>query len=529
MKLSEKVIIGVDVGTGSARAGVFDRDGKLLGSAAHAIAMNKPKPDFVEQDSENIWQSVCQSVRDAMAKSNTAPDQVAAIGFDATCSLVIRDADNRPLGVTPGGADNWDVIVWMDHRAVREAEECTKTGAKVLEYIGGTMSPEMELPKLMWLKRHHRQNWDKMGVAYDLADFLSYRATNSNDRSCCTVTCKWTYLAHQDAPWDREFLDQVGLDDFPAKIGMDSKALGVGDLIGNLSKQGALDLGLTTDCVVGAGLIDAHAGALGTLGEYLDGNLDERFAMIAGTSTCHMALSSEPRFIKGVWGPYFGAIAPGLWLNEGGQSATGALLDHIVAMHPFSHDMGRDAHKLAGQKLLPRMMETPDLAPRLHVLPDFHGNRSPLADSEALGVITGLSLDQGEESFLDLYWATACAIAYGTRHIIDALNATGYNIKHIHLSGGHTASPVLVKLYADVTGCNVVMSDCAEPVLLGSAMLGAAALDPDGGLAVASRQMAGKETVHAPDQTAKIAHDRRYGIFHKLHAHRQELDAMANA
>lgn len=146
MSPKDKFIIGVDVGTGSARAGVFSVDGKLLGSAAHAIAMNKPKPDFVEQDSENIWQSVCQSVRDALAKSNIAADQVAAIGFDATCSLVIRDTDNRPLGVTPGGADNWDVIVWMDHRAIREAEECTKTGAKVLEYIGGTMSPKWNCP-----------------------------------------------------------------------------------------------------------------------------------------------------------------------------------------------------------------------------------------------------------------------------------------------------------------------------------------------------------------------------------------------
>ena len=64
MSPTDKFIIGVDVGTGSARAGVFSVDGKLLGSAAHAIAMNKPKPDFVEQDSENIWQAVCQFARD---------------------------------------------------------------------------------------------------------------------------------------------------------------------------------------------------------------------------------------------------------------------------------------------------------------------------------------------------------------------------------------------------------------------------------------------------------------------------------
>ncbi|OSQ43067.1 FGGY-family carbohydrate kinase [Thalassospira sp. MCCC 1A01428] len=527
MTLKDKAIIGVDVGTGSARAGVFDGTGKLLGSASHPIAMNRPRPDFVEQDSENIWQSVCKSVQDALIKSGVDGSKVSAIGFDATCSLVIRGANDQPLPVSPDGPANWDVIVWMDHRATREAEQCTATGSKVLEYIGGTMSPEMEIPKLMWLKRHSPAVWSKMTAAYDLADFLAFRATGDNARSCCTVTCKWTHLAHEDSPWNQDFLSSVGLDDFIEKVGIDGPAVAVGTPVGKLSAKAATELGLNTDCMVGAGLIDAHAGALGTLGAHLGRNLDQRFAMIAGTSTCHMALSAEPRFIKGVWGPYFGAVAPGLWLNEGGQSATGALLDHICAMHPFARDMGRDAHRLAGEKLLPRMMEKADLAPRLHMLPDFHGNRSPLADPEALGVISGLSLDQSKDSFLDLYWATACAIAYGTRHIIDALNATGYDIRYIHLSGGHTASPVLVKLYADVTGCEVVMSECPEPVLLGSAMLAAAALDPEGGLKAASKSMAAADTVKTPDTSAKADHDRRYAIFHKLHAHRQEIDALS--
>ncbi|MDP2698267.1 FGGY-family carbohydrate kinase [Thalassospira sp.] len=525
----QNILIGVDVGTGSARAGIFRDDGTLLASAACPIAMNRPQADFVEQDSENIWSAVCQSIHEALGKAAIRPEQVAAIGFDATCSLVIRSTDNRPLPVSPDGSANWDVIVWMDHRAVREAEECTKTGEKVLDYIGGTMSPEMEIPKLMWLKRHNPKVWAQMGAAYDLADFLAFRATGRDSRSCCTLTCKWTHLAHQDQPWDGGFLAQIGLDDFAAKTGIARPALSVGADAGNLTAQAASELGLTSDCRVGTGLIDAHAGALGTLGAHLQGNLDDRLAMIAGTSTCHMALSAEARFIKGVWGPYFGAIVPGMWLNEGGQSATGALLDHIVALHPFARDLGREAHRLAAEKLLPRMRETADLAPRLHVLPDFHGNRSPLADPEALGVISGLTLDQSEDSFLDLYWATACAIAYGTRHIIDALNDAGYSIRHIHLSGGHTASPVLVKLYADVTNCDVVMSDCAEPVLLGSAMLAAAALHPEnanGALESAARAMAAPETVIMPDPAARADHDRRYAIFHRLHAHRQEIDGI---
>ena len=72
--------------------------------------------------------------------------------------------------------------------------------------------------------------------------------------------------------------------------------------------------------------------------------LDRHIAMIAGTSTCHMALSLEPRAVPGVWGPYYGAVAPGLWLNEGGQSATGALLDHILAWHAEGRALGPDGH-----------------------------------------------------------------------------------------------------------------------------------------------------------------------------------------
>ena len=92
------------------------------------------------------------------------------------------------------------------------------------------------------------------------------------------------------------------------------------------------------------GLIDAHAGALGVLGAAAadgPGALDRQIAMIAGTSTCHMALSAEARPVPGVWGPYLGAVLPGLWLEEAGQSASGALLDHIVALHAASASLRR--------------------------------------------------------------------------------------------------------------------------------------------------------------------------------------------
>jgi ribulose kinase len=185
-------VIAVDVGTGSVRAGVFGPDGRMLARAERPIALHRPLPDHAEQGSDEIWSAVAGSVRAARASAGVAADEVAGLSFDATCSLVALDRANRPASVSTTGEDRWNIVVWLDHRAIGAAEACTATGHRVLDSLGGTMSPEMEVPKLMWLKRHLPEAWVRYGRVLDLADFLSFRACGSNARSCCTVACKWT-------------------------------------------------------------------------------------------------------------------------------------------------------------------------------------------------------------------------------------------------------------------------------------------------------------------------------------------------
>ena len=122
------------------------------------------------------------------------PDEVAGIGFDATCSLVVLGEGGAPLAVGPSGDPQRNIIVWMDHRAVDQAGASTPTGETVLDYVGGTISPEMETPKLLWLRENLPETFDAAWQFFDLADFLTWRATGSLARSICTVTCKWTYL-----------------------------------------------------------------------------------------------------------------------------------------------------------------------------------------------------------------------------------------------------------------------------------------------------------------------------------------------
>ena len=173
-----------------------------------------------------------------------------------------------------------------------------------------------------------------------------------------------------------------------------------------------------------------------------------------------------------------------------------------------------------------RAEEGLDLAGRLHVLPDFHGNRSPLADPHALGVISGLTLDASFDSLCRLYWRTSVAIALGVRHILETLNAGGFVIDTLHVTGGHTKNPLLMELYADAVGCTVVEPLADEAVLTGTAALAAtgAGLYPDLASACASMRQPVRD--RRPNPAAKARFDRDYRIFLEMHRQRQALDEM---
>ena len=205
-----QAFIGVDVGTTSARAGLFDSSGALLATARHPLALWREAGDIVEQSSTDIWRACVNAIRAAMASAGVAPSSVGGIGFDATCSLVVLDRAGEPLTVSPSGEARRNVIVWMDHRAIAEARRINEIGDDVLRYVGGVISPEMQTPKILWLKEHLPATYHAAGHFFDLADFLSFRATGSPARSMCTLTCKWTYLAHEKR-WSASYFEHIGL------------------------------------------------------------------------------------------------------------------------------------------------------------------------------------------------------------------------------------------------------------------------------------------------------------------------------
>jgi D-ribulokinase len=479
--------IGVDVGTLSARAGVFDSVGELIASARRPIAIWRAPGDIVEQSSDDIWRAVTLAVSEAVEASGLPPEAVRGMGFDATCSLVALDRNALPLSVSPDDAPERDVIVWMDHRAVDDAERINAGGHKTLRYVGGKISPEMHAPKLAWLARCKPETVINAGHFFDLTDFLSFRATGSLTRSACPATCKFAYLA-REKHWPDDFFDSVGLgflkDEHYARIGAETAPPGA-PLGRGLTPEAAAAMALAPGTPVGAGLIDAHAGAAGTLGARGAGTSADprrRLALILGTSSSCMALSDEPRFIDGVWGPHFGALTPNQWLIDGGQSAFGGAIDHLLRLHPAFGELkarpGSHALQALEKDIAARaggLSEAALIADGLHVLPDFIGSRSPLADPGARGAVMGMDLREDAASLQELYVAGLCGLAYGLADIVRKLEQAAYEFDSIIVSGGAARSGLVRQIIADVCGKTVESPESPEPVLLGSAMVGAVA------------------------------------------------------
>lgn len=527
--MPEKYFIGVDVGTGSARAGLFDASGAMLGSAKTDIALYLEQGEIAEQSSNDIWRAVSASVRACMAQSGRDPSSVAGIGFDATCSLVVVGEGGRPLPVGSSGDAERNIIVWMDHRAAGQANRINATRHRVLDYVGGTISPEMQTPKLLWLAENKPETFDAAWQFFDLADYLTWRATGSLVRSSCTLTCKWTYLGHEQR-WDDSYFEAIGLSRIAregyARVGTDIRDPGA--LIGHLSPEAAGDLGLVPGVAVSAGLIDAHAGGVGTVGAAggsatLTGNM----AYVMGTSACIMVSTEDPVFVPGVWGPYFSTMIPELWLSEGGQTAAGAALDHLVTLHPAAPEAasrarqeGKSLTAWLGQQAEDKGLPVSELVLRadgLHVVPEFLGNRSPLADPDTRGIIAGLSLDGSLENLIALYLAGICGLGYGCRQILDALADGGIAVDTIVVSGGAGASPLVRQILADSTGLVVASPKAAEPVLLGAAMLGSVAAGCHDDLRSAMKAMSRMGEVLHPDGGKTAAwHEERYAAFKLL-------------
>jgi FGGY-family pentulose kinase len=277
--------------------------------------------------------------------------------------------------------------------------------------------------------------------------------------------------------------------------------------VGTLSENAANELGLKPGVAVGSGVIDAYAGWIGTVGAKVTlGNQSlspgvaqndisqafTRLAAVAGTSTCHLAMSPEPVFVPGVWGPYRDVLIPDYWMAEGGQSATGELLKHIIETHPASQEASsaaqssnKNIYDYLNERLkdMCQKAKAPSiswLGRHMFFYGDLFGNRSPIADPRMTGAVIGLSSDKSIDGLALYYYATMEFIALQTHQIIETMNKAGHRIHSIFMSGSQCQNDILMALMASACDMPVLIPQYVDAAVChGAAMLGAKAASAD--------------------------------------------------
>lgn len=489
MSVDNQYLLGIDVGTQGLRVGIFDVQGKPVSYASQSYTTHFPQNGWAEQNPLDWWKAARSCCGKALAEAGIAKEQIAGISIDSfSCTVLPVDAKGNPL-------DN--ALIWMDIRAVKEAAEITSTGHPVLKYAGDILSPEWMIPKALWLKRNKPSIYLQADKIIECTDWLTFKLTGLWTASLNHISSKWNYVKSEGG-WPISLLEEIKMPEILEKWPTDIKRLG--DYVGELNWEAAAELGLNPGTPVAQGGIDAHLGMLG-LGAINPGDM----ALILGSSTCHMVQSPIPVFGSGVWGPFDEAILPGNWTLEGGQTATGSILnwykENFAGREEYEAEKtGRSPYSILDAKAA----EVTPGSEGLIVLDYWQGSRSPVRDPQARGLILGLNLKHNSGH---IFRAIMEGTAYGTRHIIDSLAGKKVNVAHLMAGGGGTKSSLWLQIHADVTGLPVTVPQESDSMALGAAMCAAvgAGVYPD--LTKAVENMVTMKKVIKPNPASKAVYD----------------------
>jgi L-ribulokinase len=480
--------LGLDFGTESARAVLVSvATGETVATAVQAYADGvidealpgdaEPLPsDWALQNPTDWLAALEATVLAVLAQSNAAPESVVGIGLDFTaCTILPTIADGTPLCTLDAYRDRphaWAKL-WKHHAAQPQADRVNELAATRnepwLARYGGKISSEWLIPKALQLLEEAPDLYHTADHIVEGGDWVAWQLSGTLARNACAAGYKATWHKADGYP-SPDFLanlhrDLTGL--YTKKIA--GPVVAPGQRVGGLTAEWAARLGLVAGTPVAGPTIDAHAavpgGGVGGPGAMF---------MIMGTSTCHMLMAGGEMPVEGIAGVVEDGIVPGFFGYEAGQAGSGDILawfvEHSVppAFHREAADRGLSLHDLLTEKASTLQPGQSGLL----ALDWWNGNRSTLVDAGLSGLLLGYTLGTRAE---EVYRALVEATAFGTRVIIEAFTGQGIPVEAIVTGGSLTKNPMLMQIYADVTGREMAISGEEQASALGAAMLGAVA------------------------------------------------------
>ncbi|MHC4154532.1 MAG: ribulokinase [Planctomycetota bacterium] len=529
--------IGMDYGTNSVRCLIVDvRNGRELGTAVHeyetgeaGIILDRSDHNLARQNAADYLKGAVITVKAAVARAKRADkkfdvSKVIGIGVDTTGSTPLPvDKEGTPLSMQKEFRKNPNACAWLwkDHTAYAEAAEITELAAKehpeYLAKCGGTYSSEWFFSKVLHCLRTDPKVFDAAYSWVECADYIPGVLTGTQrpdvvKRSRCAAGHKAMFSNDWEGLPAKSFLSKLDRKLGELRHRLYDETYTVETQAGKLTEEWAKKLGLPAGIPVAVGAFDAHLGAVGS------GIAPGKLVKIIGTSTCDMLVSeSGRRFpdIPGICGIVDGSIVPRYFGLEAGQSAVGDIFNWFVNyIQPGGKSSG------SHESLTRRAVKVKPGASGLLALDWNNGNRTILVDQRLTGLLVGQTLHTEPE---EIYRALIEATAFGALTIINRFEEYGVKVSEVINCGGIAEkNPLIMQIYADVTGREMKISRSAQTCALGAAIAGAVVAGKKAGgygsVPKAQAAMCGvkRKTFRPNPQNHKVYRE-LYSLYKQLH------------
>ncbi len=530
--MSKQYTIGLDYGTNSVRCLIVNvATGAEVAAAVWTYAHGTQgvilsrDPNLARQHPIDYLDGAEITIRQALAAAKKKvkgfqPAQVIGIGVDTTGSTPLPvDNEGQPLAFRRKFATNPAAMAWLwkDHTGVAEAAEITALAKKIrpqyLAKCGGTYSSEWFWSKILRCLRVAPDVFNAAHSWVELADYVPAALTGTEHPSRFIAgVCAAGHKAMWNAKWGG-YPDEGFLAKFHPKLAqlrsrLSPRVHSIDRAVGGLTGDWARRTGLSEGIPVAVGAFDAHLGAVGS------GVAPGTLVKIIGTSTCDIAIAANTKKladVPGLCGIVDGSVLPGYFGLEAGQSAVGDLFNWLVNyIQPGGKEAGSHEALTKGALKL-QAGESGLLA-----LDWNNGNRTVLVDQRLTGLLVGQTL---YTTPAEIYRALIEATAFGALTIINRFEEYGVKISSVVNCGGIAEkSPLVMQIYADVTGRPMKVSRSAQTCALGSAIAAAVVAGAHKDYVTAIKRMTGlKAKVYRPNPTAHATYKQLYALYKQLH------------
>lgn len=489
-------LLGLDVGTTSCKAVVFDLDGNIKGYGFHEYDVICEKPGYAEQDSERVWELTKLVIRQAVAESGVKEIRALSLSVQGDAIIPVN-RDTKPIHNT---------LLGMDYRSKKQSARCSKLfgDRELFNMTGMRPHPLNSLTKILWFQENTPELYEKTFKFMAYADFILAKL-GAEPVIDFTMASRTMAFDLESKKWSQELLGKLGV-----SVDLLSKAVPSGKIVGEINSILADELGVKKGMLLISGGHDQTCAAIGA------GVVEENIAIDShGTAEVVSTAFNKPMINEHMYNGYY----PCYCHAKDGMYFTFSL-NHIGGLlfkwyrDTLGYEEVKEAEELGIGAYQLMEAKAPKGPSSVLILPHFNGSGTPWCDLDSKGAILGLTMATSRH---DIVKGILDSLTYELRINIETMREAGINIKELRSVGGGAKSPIWLQIKADVTGCKVATLKVREAACLGAALLAGTAAGGYKSLDEAVKQTVSLKDIYYPDENAQKLYNEKYSIYKDIY------------